>query len=198
MSKTMCSLSRALLLLELLVGGAATAATTTVLVASRIRSGVWAGPGTTTETLIERAAQWLVRQTTMHGAAIAAIAAGVAILALVLLVLSVRSAVQRAPRLILSSGSLGVVAVDLKQVGLLAQHEAERVQGVREVDTTAESDKSGLAIQQTIAIEPEMAFASLAEQVQQRVKQSLEFHLGLPVMRVQVLLRHTNMSKGPI
>ena len=198
MSKSICHLYRAVVALVLLLLGAAAAAVAGILFTTRAGRGVWSGPGTQSTAWLQRADTWLAMQPLLHGTAIAAAALGIALLAWLLLAFVVRSMVQRTPRLVLSRGGLGEVAIDMRQVGMLAQHEAELVSGVREVDTAAESGKAGIDVQQTIAIEPEIAFAPLAEQVQQRVKRSLEFHLGFPVARVQVLLRHTAMRKGPI
>jgi hypothetical protein len=198
MSKPICFLYLTAVLLMLLLLGTAGAAVTGLLLATRATSAGWFGPGTRGTLLVDHAAAWLTQQAAVHGAGIAAAAAAIAIVSLVLATLVVRRMVQRTPRLVLSRGGLGEVVIDLRQVGLLAQHEAEQVTGVREVDTAATSGKTGLDVQQTIAVEPQFALTPLAEQIQRRVKQSLEFHLGLPVASVQVLLRHTTLSRHPL
>jgi uncharacterized alkaline shock family protein YloU len=100
------------------------------------------------------------------------------------------------PQLVLSRGHLGQVAISLDQIGILAQHEAESVEGVREVRTVAQAHKAGINVQQTVAVEPEQPLPALAEQIQQRVKQSLEYHLGFPVAAVRVQLQQASLSKA--
>lgn len=166
-----------------------------MLVATRATNGVWGGPGTRVSVAVDTAADWLAQQAAMHGAVILAAALAFALISLLLLLVMARHAFRRAPRLLLSRGTIGDVSVDLEQVGLLAQHEAERVTGVREVRTNASSTRSGLSVEQTVAVESEASFTTLAEQIQQRVKRSLEHHLGLPVATVRVLMRHTTLSR---
>lgn len=107
-----------------------------------------------------------------------------------------RRILRSKPRLILSRSGMGEVAISMDQVGLLAQHEAELVAGVREVQTSAETGKQGLQVQQTIAVEPDRQLPALAEEIQQRVKRSLEYHLGFPVESVRVALQRASISKA--
>ena len=90
------------------------------------------------------------------------------------------------------------MAINLDQISRLAQREAEHVSGVREVETTAHTLKDGINVKQKVSVEPEMAYMPLAEQVQQRVKKSLEHHLGFPVTSVEVLLQHASLRKSVI
>ena len=114
---------------------------------------------------------------------------------LCLLWLELRGAVSQ-PQLILSRGHLGQIAISLKHVGVLAQREAEHVAGVREVRTATHAGKAGIEVQQTISVEPQHQLPALAEQIQHRIKQSLEYHLGFPVKTVRVQLQQASLSKA--
>jgi uncharacterized alkaline shock family protein YloU len=139
-------------------------------------------------------ASWLNRLLLEHGVAVAALLAASLSLSVALLAAELRGLITP-PRLIISRGALGEVAIAVDQVGKLAQREAEHVSGVREVKTAAHSRRAGIAVRQQIAVEPQVVFAMVAAQVQERVKQSLEHHLGLPVHSVQVALHPTGMRK---
>jgi hypothetical protein len=125
-----------------------------------------------------------------------AVLVGVALVSAVLLWAELRWIFRSKPRLILSRGGMGEVAISMDQVGLLAQHEAERIDGVREVQTSAETGKQGLQVQQIIAVEPDRQLPALAEEIQQKVKRSLEYHLGFPVDSVRVALQRASISKA--
>jgi uncharacterized alkaline shock family protein YloU len=179
----------------LLAGIAVTSgAAAVVLIASRVQTGSFAGSTALTTQLETEGAAWLNGQLDPHGGGVAATLVLLMLAALGLLFLELRR-ISVTPRLVLSRGALGEVAINLDQIGKLAQHEAEHVLGVREVETSAHSHKAGIAVKQRVAVEPEVAFAPLAEQVQQRVKQSLEYHLGFPVAGVQILLQHAPIRK---
>jgi uncharacterized alkaline shock family protein YloU len=130
-----------------------------------------------------------------HALAALGLGATVALLSLFLLWIELRHVLAQ-PQLVLSRGHLGQVAISLDQIGILAQHEAESVEGVREVRTVAQAHKAGINVQQTVAVEPEQPLPALAEQIQQRVKQSLEYHLGFPVAAVRVQLQQASLSKA--
>jgi uncharacterized alkaline shock family protein YloU len=145
---------------------------------------------------IDIAARRLHALLVLHSSEVFAITLAIAVVAAFLLWLELRHLLRRKPTLILSRGSLGEVAISLDQVGLLAQHEAEAIEGVREVHTIAESRKAGVKVRQIVAIEVDRQLPALAEEIQQRVKRSLEYHLGFPVIGVQVALQRTSLGKA--
>lgn len=198
MSKASCHLHRALV--TLLLASVAVGATgiAYLLLYSRSIEGEYAGPSSLTTRLLTSWSGWLSIQAGLHGAAVGAISIVVALLALCFIWLELRSVVRPLPRLILSRGTLGEVAINLDQISRLAQREAEHVSGVREVETIAQTHKGGIDVKQKVSVEPEMAYMPLAEQVQQRVKKSLEHHLGFPVASVEVLLQQASLRKSVI
>ena len=131
----------------------------------------------------------------LHGWLVAGVSVIVAVLAALLLWGELKNVVA-SPQLILSRSHLGQVAISLDQVGILAQHEAETIPGVREARTVAESKKAGIEVQQMIAVEPKQLLPALAEEIQQRVKRSLEYHLGFPVVAVRIQLQQASLSKA--
>lgn len=198
MSKASCHLHRALITLLLAAAAVGAAGIAYVLLYSRSVTGAYAGPSSLTTQLLTKWGGWLSIQAGLHGAAISAVSIGVALLALCFIWLELRTVVRPLPRLVLSRGSLGEVAINLDQISRLAQREAEHVSGVREVETIAQTNKGGIDVKQKVSVEPEMAYMPLAEQVQQRVKKSLEHHLGFPVASVEVLLQHASLRKSVI
>lgn len=198
MSKTRSCLRRAVVLLLLLVIAAVAAGTAGTLIADRVYTGARPGADTCSARFVGEASGVIIRELTLHRGRILAIVLGIAVISFALLWLELRDVIRRQSRLVLSRGAMGMIAINLDQIGLLAQREAEYVSGVREVETATHSRKDGLDVQQTIAVEPEVAFGPLAERVQQKVKQSLEFHLGFPVARVEVLLRRASLRKNVI
>jgi uncharacterized alkaline shock family protein YloU len=198
MSKAVCHLHRAVITLLLLVIAAGGAGSAYVLVYSHSRGGDYAGPSSLTTRLLTQSTGWLQTQIGSHGGVISSVSIGIVVLTLFFVWLELRTVVRPLPRLVLSRGSLGQVAINLDQISRLAQREAERVSGVREVETVAQTHKGGIDVKQTVSVEPEMAYMPLAEQVQQRVKKSLEHHLGFPVASVEVLLQHASLRKSVI
>ena len=198
MSKASCHLHRALMTLVLAAIAAGAMGTAYVLLYSRSVNGEYAGPSSLSTLLISRWSGWLSIQAGLHGAVVSSIGIGIAVLALCFIWLELRTVVRPVPRLILSRGGMGEVAINLDQISRLAQREAEHVSGVREVETIAQTHKSGIGVKQNVSVEPEMAYMPLAEQVQQRVKKSLEHHLGFPVASVEVLLQHASLRKSVI
>lgn len=150
--------------------------------------------------LVSQGIAWFSAETQFilhaHVYALVGVLALVALASAGLLWAEVGSLLTRSPRLVLSRGELGEVAISMDQVGLLAQREAEHVAGVREVRTFAASNKGGLQVQQTIAVEPNLQLPALAEEIQSRVKKSLEYHLGFPVSGVQVALQRASISRA--
>jgi uncharacterized alkaline shock family protein YloU len=198
MSKAICHLHRAVVTVLLAAVAAGAAGTAYVLVSSRSSTGEYAGPSSLTTRLLAQWSVWLGTQVELHGATICAISIAVAMVALGLIALELRTVVRPLPKLVLSRGGLGEVAINLDQISRLAQREAEHVLGVREVETTARTLRGGINVKQKVSVEPEVAYSPLAEQVQLRVKKSLEHHLGFPVASVEVLLQHSSLRKSVI
>jgi uncharacterized alkaline shock family protein YloU len=189
-------LHRAVVLL-LLAGCCAASVTTAVAIVHDLTlgTGLARGRGLVAHAMAATGAT-VTRVLTEQRNACLGVLAAIAIVSAILLWIELLSMLRSKPRLVLSRGSMGEVAISMEQVGLLAQHEAEHVEGVREVQTIAGSSKQGLLVQQTIAVEPDRQLPKLAEEVQQRVKQSLEYHLGYPVNSVRVALQRASISKA--
>ncbi len=157
-------------------------------------NGVVSGAGIL-QSSIDTATRKLHASLILHSAEAFCVTLVVALMAALFLWLELRHLLRRKPRLVLSRGNLGEVAISLDQVGMLAQYEAETVDGVREVHTIAEPGKHGVQVRQTVAVEANRQLPSLAEEIQERVKRSLEYHLGFPVASVQVALRQSSITK---
>lgn len=195
MGSTKCWVSRSIAILGLVAGAGIASAAAGLLVESWWREKGGAGRLASVTQLETSGEAWLNGLLLAHGAVVTLLLACFTLLCLGLLTLEFCQ-LAVTPRLVLSRGALGDVTIRVDQVGKLAQREAEHVSGVREVKTSAQAGRAGIVVRQQIVVEPQFVFAMLAAQVQERVKQSLEHHLGLPVNRVQVMLQPTPMRKA--
>jgi hypothetical protein len=105
--------------------------------------------------------------------------------AMVLAFLELRPA-RRDARLTLKEDALGRVTVAHGVVRELVRREAGRIPGVIEVHPRFDVDRRGLRILCRVSVDPTASLAELTQQLQERVKASLEYHLGRPVAEMSV------------
>jgi hypothetical protein len=122
----------------------------------------------------------------LAGRARTIVASVVALLsAMVLAFLELRPA-RRDARLVLKEDALGRVTVAHGVVRELVRREAGRIPGVIEVHPRFDVDRRGLRILCRVSVDPTASLAELTQQLQERVKASLEYHLGRPVAEMSV------------
>jgi hypothetical protein len=105
--------------------------------------------------------------------------------AMVLAFLELRPA-RRDARLTLKEDALGRVTVAHGVVRELVRREAGRMTGVMEVQPRLRVDRRGLRILCRVSVDPTARLPELTQQLQERVKASLEYHLGRPVAEMSV------------
>lgn len=118
------------------------------------------------------------------------------LIALALLVLELKPPARRDKQMVLRDDTLGRVTVSRDGVAELARREAARIAGVWEFEPEVFEDSRGLRIRGRASLDPESNVPALAELVQERVKASVEQHLGRPVADIQVETQLTPLAGG--
>jgi hypothetical protein len=108
------------------------------------------------------------------------------VLALLLLMLEVwpRSRAQR--RITLKDDEIGRVTVALDGVRKLVEREAGRVGGIERARAHVELVPTGLQLACQILVDPSCSVPSMTDELRQRLKASVEHHVGLTVTQVSV------------
>jgi uncharacterized alkaline shock family protein YloU len=107
------------------------------------------------------------------------------LLAIVLAFFELRPA-RRDARLTLKQDALGQVTVAHEVVRELVRREAGRIAGVMAVRPRLDVDSRGLRILCRVSVDATASLPELTQQLQERVKASIEHHLGRPVAEVSV------------
>ena len=94
---------------------------------------------------------------------------------------------RRAPRTItLRDDTAGKVTVALDGLRKLADREAGRVPGVVQARSDVAEDPPGLRIACRVAVDPSKSVPDMSEKLRERVKTSVEHHVGVAVTQVLV------------
>jgi hypothetical protein len=94
---------------------------------------------------------------------------------------------RRAPRTItLRDDKAGKVTVALDGLRKLADREAGRVPGVVQARSDVAEDPPGLRIACRVAVDPSKSVPDMSEKLRERVKTSVEHHVGVAVTQVLV------------
>jgi uncharacterized alkaline shock family protein YloU len=108
------------------------------------------------------------------------------LVALVLLFLELRVRPRAARRITLKEDALGRVTVALDGVRELVDREAGRVAGVTRARSEVEEDDKGLRIVCRISVDPESSVPDMTQELRERLKTTVEHHVGLAVTQVSV------------
>lgn len=111
---------------------------------------------------------------------------GVLALGLTLLYYELRPASMSEPQLVLQQDERGRMTVSLAGVRELANRAARQVAGVLEATTIVKAKAKGLRVLSRVSVDPTAKLVDLGEELQARVKATLEEHLGYPVTDVSV------------
>lgn len=131
------------------------------------------------------------------------IALFLALIGLALLVLELWGPVRRllggeqAKRYVVRQDSLGQVTVDRTMVRDWVQHEAESVPGVLHAEPEVHDGKDGLHVSTRAAIAWDADAPGVGQVLQQRIKDSVQTHLGLPVAEVRVSAQSAPLVAEP-
>jgi len=110
----------------------------------------------------------------------------VVIVALILLILEL-NIIQREPaQFVVREDSLGKVTVARSSVRKLVGYESATVPGVIETRQTVDKGRDGLRVQVRALLLPEVDAPAVGHALQEKLQQSIQGHIGLPVAEVQV------------
>jgi uncharacterized alkaline shock family protein YloU len=110
----------------------------------------------------------------------------VVIVALILLILEL-NIIQREPaQFVVRGDSLGKVTVARSSVRKLVGYESATVPGVIETRQTVDKGRDGLRVQVRALLLPEVDAPAVGHTLQEKLQQSIQGHIGLPVAEVQV------------
>jgi uncharacterized alkaline shock family protein YloU len=111
---------------------------------------------------------------------------GLIVVALVLLFFELRPQPRPAARITLNDDGNGRVTVPLDTVQKLVDWEAGHVAGVMRVRSQVAEEANGLQILCRISVDPSSSVPDLTQELQERVKASIQRDVGLTVTQVSV------------
>ena len=110
----------------------------------------------------------------------------VVIVALILLILELNILGREPAQFVVRQDSLGKVTVARSSVRKLVGYESATVPGVIETRQTVDKGRDGLRVQVRALLLPEVDAPAVGRTLQEKVQQSIQGHIGLPVAEVQV------------
>ena len=126
-------------------------------------------------------------QLTSTNATIAVIVCAlVVIVALILLILELNIINREPAQFVVQEDSLGKVTVARSSVRKLVGYESATVPGVIETRQTVDKGRDGLRVSVRALLLPEVDAPAVGRTLQEKVQQSIQGHIGLPVAEVQV------------
>jgi uncharacterized alkaline shock family protein YloU len=110
----------------------------------------------------------------------------VVIVALILLILELNIINREPAQFVVQEDSLGKVTVARSSVRKLVGYESATVPGVIETRQTVDKGRDGLRVRVRALLLPEVDAPAVGHTLQEKVQQSIQGHIGLPVAEVQV------------
>ena len=110
----------------------------------------------------------------------------VVIVALILLILELNILGREPAQFVVREDSLGKVTVARSSVRKLVGYESATVPGVIETRQTVDKGRDGLRVQVRALLLPEVDAPAVGHTLQEKLQQSIQGHIGLPVAEVQV------------
>lgn len=130
-----------------------------------------------------------------QGLSVVSICLGVLIVGMLLLFIELRSHTTKVPALILIKDDLGQIAVSMSSIQDLANREAGTIDGVRESFTQAQNTSRGIHLQCRLSIAQNENAVQLGQLVQERIKTSVENHLGKPIAKIHLQTEMVPLGK---
>src|SRR5262245_20291809 len=109
-----------------------------------------------------------------------------ALIGLAILILELFPRRREAARYVVRQDSQGTVTVERSSVADVVQHEALRAQGVLEGHPEVSSASDGLHLFTRTTVEPDVEAPALGQELQERIKTSVQSHMGLQVAEVRI------------
>jgi uncharacterized alkaline shock family protein YloU len=110
----------------------------------------------------------------------------VLIVALILLILELNILRRDPAEFLVKNESLGKVTVARSSVRKLVGYEAKDIEGVIETRQTVDEGRDGLRVHVRALLVPEADAPEVGHTLQEKIQQSIQGHIGLPVAEVQV------------
>jgi uncharacterized alkaline shock family protein YloU len=98
---------------------------------------------------------------------------------------------------VIRQDALGQVTVGRSMVRDVVQHEAEEVPGVLHAEPSVKEGKEGLRVSARASLAWDADAPSTGQILQERIKESVQTHLGLPVAEVRVTAQTAPLPKEP-
>jgi uncharacterized alkaline shock family protein YloU len=108
------------------------------------------------------------------------------IIALVILILEFVNLRRRADQFVVREDSIGKVTVARSSVRKLVGYEAKGIPGVIETRQAVDKGRNGLRVQVRALLFPEVNAPEVGHILQEKVQKSIQAHMGLDVIEVQV------------
>lgn len=115
-----------------------------------------------------------------------AVSSAVVAVSLLLLILEMRPGTREPSRLVIKQDDMGRVTVALDSVRRLVDWEAARESGVMEAESQVTEESDGLQIRSRVSMNPQANAPEVAESLQERIKSTVEHHIGIHVSQVAV------------
>jgi hypothetical protein len=110
----------------------------------------------------------------------------VVIVALIVFILELNIINREPAQFVVQEDSLGKVTVARSSVRKLVGYESATVPGVIETRQTVDKGRDGLRVRVRALLLPEVDAPAVGHTLQEKVQQSIQGHIGLPVAEVQV------------
>ena len=109
-----------------------------------------------------------------------------AVVGLAILVFELWPRRREASRYVVREDNLGTVTVERSSVADLVRHEVKSMPGVLEVQPQVSNGPDGLHVFTRATVEPEFEAPVLGHEMQERIKSSVQTHMGLQVAEVRI------------
>jgi hypothetical protein len=104
---------------------------------------------------------------------------------------------REAKQYVVRHDALGDVTVGRTMVRDWVQHEAEAVPGVMAAEPEVKIGKNGLRLSTRASLAWDADAPAVGQELQERIKESVQTHLGLPVAEVRVTAQTAPLAKEP-
>lgn len=134
--------------------------------------------------------------TVINRLTVVSICLGIVIASALLLFMELRLPSRKIPELTVKKDNLGHITASMRSIQDLANREAEKIDGVLESTTTVKEASKGLHLQCQICVAPYASAAQLGQEVQERIKSSVENFLGKPIASIHLQTQIAPLAKS--
>jgi len=121
---------------------------------------------------------------------------GFVIVSVLLLFMELRLHSNKVPELTVKKDDLGQITATMRSIQDLANREAGKIDGVLESSTTVQNGSRGIHLQCQICVAPYASVAQLGQEVQERIKSSVENYLGKSIAGIHLQTQIAPLAQG--